>query len=221
MIEIENTVVYGFCEAVRGARNSWNSHEKSDTHDPHDEDHTEGWKIGDNDLKLLLKLVKAGDCHAKCMRMVTVWFDLTAPRYFWTQFDTYKYLVRCSESTMHTITKREIAKEDFGLDELDKGTVIFSDIFTAVIFALNKMRAKFLEITDNNAAKKAWWRRIIKLLPQSYMQKSTICTNYQTLRNMYLQRQGHKLSEWQEFRKWVETLPYSELITGAGYDEDE
>ena len=210
MIKIENARVDGFQEAIRGCRNSWDSHEKSDSGM-----YDGNFRMGNADHMLLMGLVKRGDCHAKCMRMVTVWFDLTAPRYFWTQFDTYKYLVRCSESTMHTITKREIVKEDFSFDAMDMVSEISASIFKAVIDALNIMREKYLFFTGHDPkAQKTWWKRIIKLLPQSYMQKSTICTNYQTLRNMYIWRKDHKLSEWSDFCSWVKTLPYSELITG-------
>ena len=215
MIKIENTIVYGFNEAIRGARNSWDSHEKSDTHDPHDEN-TTGWKIGDNDLKLLSNLVKAGDSHAKCMRMVTVWFDLTAPIFFWKHLDTYKHMVKCSESVMHTITSRPLTMDDFSMDHFIKG----NNITEFVIQMLYNYRFAYEDAKRENDTEKMklWWYKIIELLPQSYMQKATICTNYQTLRNIYLQRKGHRLEEWQQFREWIESLPYSELITGAVAD---
>lgn len=216
MIKIEKVAVYGFNEAIRGMRNSWNSHDKSDTPSTMSDDEATGeWKIGENDKELIMRLVRAGDAHAKCMRMVTVWFDLTAPIYFWKHLDTYKHVVKCSESVMHTITKREIVKEDFSFDAMDMVSEISAPIFKAVIDALNIMRKKYLFFTDRDPkAQKTWWERIIKLLPQSYMQKATICTNYQTLRNIYLQRKGHRLDEWQQFREWIEGLPYSEFITG-------
>ena len=208
MIKIENARVDGFQEAIRGCRNSWDSHEKSDSGM-----YDGNFRMGNADHMLLLRLVQSGDCHAKCMRMVTVWFDLTAPRYFWTQFDTYKYLVRCSESTMHTITRRPLKLEDFEIDEQDGASELFTKAFAVILDMVNTMRRRYTE-EGNAVAKRVWWRRIIKLLPQSYMQKSTICTNYQTLRNMYIWRKDHKLSEWSDFCSWVKTLPYSELITG-------
>jgi hypothetical protein len=216
MIRIEKVKVGGFEEAIRGARNSWDSHNKSDSrYDYVIRNSVNTYTgMGEEDHALLLKLVKAGDSHAKCMRMITVWCDIIAPRYFWTEFDTYHYMVRCSESTMHTITRREIVKEDFSLDAMDMVAEVSAPIFKAIIDALNIMRKKYLFFTGQDPkAQKTWWKRIIKLLPQSYMQKSTICTNYQTLRNMYHQRKGHRLSEWEEFREWCESLPYSELIT--------
>lgn len=209
MIKIENVDVYGFEAAIRGCRNSWDSHEKSDS--PKNNSQYNTIILGDNDRELLLRLVKAGDSHAKCMRMITVWFDLTAPRYFWTEFDTYHHVVRCSESTMHTITKRELTVDDFSIDSFDNP--YNHNSFAYVLDVLNVFIRQFRDTEGTEPAHRLWWRRIIQFLPQSYMQKSTICTNYQQLRNMYHQRKGHRLSEWQEFREWVETLPYSELIT--------
>ena len=210
MIKIENVEVHGFEAAIRGCRNSWDSHEKSDSRPEYDV--KDGVRVytglGENDHKLLMRLIKGGDSHAKCMRMVTVWFDLTAPIFFWKHFDTYKHMVKCSESVMHTITARDLRLEDFTHSDIRTESMI-----GRTIQQLNDW-VKCYKTSETPEEKKLFWRCIVELLPQSYMQKATICTNYQTLRNIYLQREGHRLSEWTEFRKWVETLPYSELITG-------
>ena len=215
MIKIEKVAVYGFNEAIRGMRNSWNSHDKSDTPSAMSDDEATGdWKIGENDKELIMRLVRAGDAHAKCMRMVTVWFDLTAPIYFWKHLDTYKHVVKCSESVMHTITSKPITKDDFSMDHF-KG----NNVTEFVIQMLYNYRLAYEDAKKENDTEKmrCWWYKIIELLPQSYMQKATICTNYQTLRNIYLQRKGHRLDEWQQFREWIEGLPYSEFITGDEY----
>jgi len=244
MIKIENARVDGFQEAIRGCRNSWDSHEKSDSGyieyykgvdngvlseygvmmnekqfrhiscEPLLEDIGRFYTIGENDRKLLLKLVKAGDCHAKCMRMVTVWFDLTAPMYFWKHFDQYHHIVRCSESVMHTITAKDLEIDDFSYSDTRSKSILYR-----IIGQLNEW-VKDYKTSTSREEKKLFWRCIIETLPQSYMQKSTICTNYQTLRNMYHQRKGHKLNEWAEFREWCESLPYSELITTVSGREE-
>lgn len=213
MIKIENVEVRGFEAAVRGCRNSWNSHEKSDSYrdmymcNRNIEDLP--FIIGENDHELLMRLIKGGDSHSKCMRMVTVWFDLTAPIFFWKHIDTYKHMVKCSESVMHTITARDLRLEDFTHSDIRTESMI-----GRTIQQLNDW-VKCYKTGETREEKKLFWRCIVELLPQSYMQKATICTNYQALRNIYLQREGHRLSEWAEFRKWVKTLPYSELITGG------
>lgn len=210
MIKIENTRVDGFQEAIRGCRNSWDSHEKSDSRPEYDM--KDGVRVytglGENDHKLLMRLIKGGDSHAKCMRMVTVWFDLTAPMYFWKHFDQYHHVVRCSESVMHTITAKDLEIDDFSYSDTRSKSILYR-----IIGQLNEW-VKDHKTSTSREEKKLFWRCIIETLPQSYMQKSTICTNYQTLRNMYHQRKGHKLQEWAEFREWIESLPYSELITG-------
>lgn len=198
MMKIENVRITGFEEAVRGARNSFDSWDRSDSRTGEN-----GFVMGDADKRLLLKLVQAGDAHAKALRMVTVYADITAPRYWWTEFDTYRHVVRCSCSTMHTITKKPFEMDSFACDEF-----LENNALSYVLCALNIFRENFLRDKDRK-----WWKRIIQLLPQSYIQRSTVMMNYQVLRNIYLQRKGHRLSEWHEFREWAETLPYAgELI---------
>lgn len=214
MIKIENIRVEGFEEAVRGARQSWNSHDRSDSRPEYTVENGVRTYVGlgEEDHALLLKLVKAGDAHAKCMRMVTVWFDLTAPIFMWKHLDTYKHMVKCSESVMHTITARDLRLEDFTHSDIRTESMI-----GRTIQQLNDW-VRCYKTSETPEKKKLFWRCIVELLPQSYMQKATICTNYQTLRTMYHQRKGHRLEEWQQFREWIESLPYSELITGAVAD---
>lgn len=196
MLKVENIRVDGFQEAIRGVRNSYNSWEKSDSG-------MQGgnFVMGNADKKLLSSLVKAGDSHAKAMRMITVWFDVTAPRMWWTEFDTYKHTVRCSCSTIHTLASRDLSVNDFSCTDA-------SEMQMTVDF-LNDIRKAYVnDKTERN------WRRLKEQLPESFNQTATICTNYQTLRNMYLQRKGHKLKEWNTFRIFIECLPYAkELIT--------
>jgi hypothetical protein len=179
--------------------------------------------IGDNDLKLMQSLVKAGSDHSKFMRMITVTVDITAPLYWWKEFDTYKVgTVRNSCSTMHKVTEKEFTLDDFShehieaLDNISCDTLGYTDcpvidnwtMLKVIVEVLNYNREKFLETKD----KKYWWQ-IIQLLPSSYNQTATVQLNYAVLRNMYQSRKNHKLDEWVEFCKWVETLPYAkELI---------
>ena len=202
MIKIENVDVYGFETAIRGMRNPMNSWDKSDSCNFHSFDGIE-FDMGENDLKLMKDLVKAGSDHSKFMRMITVTLDITAPIYWWKEFDTYKVgTVRNSCSTMHKIHSKEFALEDFSCE--------YCPAFTnGVIETLETWRKQYLETKD-----KKYWYAMIQLLPSSYNQRATVQLNYAVLRNMYHSRKNHKLDEWQEFCKWIETLPYSELITG-------
>lgn len=209
MIKIEKTDLHGFDVAIRAMRNSFDSWEKSDSEWKNGE-----YVLGKDDLALMQKLIRNGDDHAKFMRFVTVTCDITAPRYWWTEFDTYKVgTVRCSCSTMHTITKREITLDMFSLDGCITGA---RSVMSIVIETLNNLRYRVLNPTDTDKKTgevKRHWRSIIQLLPQSYNQKSTVMLNYQVLRHMYHARKAHKLTEWHEFCTWIESLPYSELIT--------
>lgn len=200
MITIENVDVYGVDVAVRAMRNSFDSWEKSDG-----EYETFGhYELGDADKALMRKLIRNGDSHAKFMRFVTVTCDITAPRYWWTEFDTYKVgTVRCSCSTMHTITRRPFTMDDFSTD----GGLGTHNALAYVVCTLNIMRERYLETGD-----KAEWRALIQLLPQSYNQRATVELNYQVLRNICRQRKGHRLSEWAEFIGWVKKLPYAEEL---------
>jgi hypothetical protein len=206
MIKIENVDVYGFETAIRGMRNPLNSWDKSDSQFNVDYNSTGVW-IGANDLTLMKNLVKAGSDHSKFMRMITVTLDITAPLYWWKEADTYKVgTVRNSCSTMHKIHSKKFTIDDFSCEHLEYKWWHTLDRF---INLLNEAREAFIETKD----KRYWWQ-IIQLLPSSYNQRATVQLNYAVLRNMYHSRKNHKLDEWREFCKFVETLPYSELITG-------
>ena len=207
MILIENTEVFGWQAAIRGARNPMNSWSKSDSGMVNGCDAVSGYAVGQNDLKLMQNLADAGNDHGKFMRMITVTLDITAPLYWWKEFDTYKVgTVADSCSTMHKIHAKEFTLDDFSHDKL-------LDAFRAdlkrLIEVLNVARDKFLE-TKN----KAFWWQMIQLLPSSYNQRRTVMLNYAVLKNIYHARKNHKLDEWHTFCDWIETLPYSELITG-------
>lgn len=219
MIKIENTEVYGFESAIRGMRNPMNSWDKSDSfHNCKVSDECIRncglWcseAIGDNDLKLMKNLVKAGSDHAKFMRMITVTCDITAPLYFYKEWDTYKVgTVRNSCSTMHKIASKEFTLDDFSCEHLwDTASMNLKD----TIDVLNTFRDAFNHPNANGKYKKGCWWQMIQLLPSSYNQRSTVQLNYAVLRNMYHARKNHKLDEWHKFCEWVESLPYSELIT--------
>lgn len=214
MIKIENVDVHNVVRAVYSARNAMNSWDKSDSNFEKD-------ILGNADLELAKKLVKAGTDHSKFMRMITVTCDITAPRYWWTEFDTYKVgTVRNSCSTMHTIHKKEFTLDDFSHEHLtdcydSNGQLCceFGWILECLINDLNAARELYLETKD----KKYWWQ-IIQLLPSSYNQRSTVQLNYAVLRNIYHARKNHKLDCWRAFCKWVEELPCSELITMEGLE---
>lgn len=211
MIKIENVEVVGWEHAIRGMRNPLNSWDKSDSVILQTENIID---VGNNDLDLMKRLVKAGTDHRKFMRMIVVYVDVTAPLYWWKEADTYKVgTVRNSCSTMHKITEKEFALDDFSHEHLvlDEDThTNYLCILDFVIDALNSAREKYLETND-----KCYWWQIIQLLPSSYNQRATLMLNYEVLANMYHSRKNHKLDEWREFCKWIESLPYSELITGG------
>ena len=206
MIKFEHTEVLGWEHAIRGMRNPLNSWGKSDSC-------FGGWDfIGKNDLDLMTRLRNAGTDHRKFMRMLTVYVDITAPLYWWKEFDTYKVgTVANSCSTMHKIHAKEFTLDDFSVEHLfpRHPTVDSMDIMDAIIEQLNKCRKAFLDTKD----KRYWWQ-MIQLLPTSYNQKRTVMLNYEVLANMYKSRKDHKLDEWHELCHWIETLPYSQLITG-------
>jgi hypothetical protein len=238
MLKIENSEVLGWEHAIRGMRNPMNSWEKSDTyiaegHDEHSnykyldtiDGTTTNWMtIGPNDHQLMTSLAKGGPVHAKYRRMITVYLDITAPLYWWKEFDTYKVgTVANSCSTMHKIHAKEFTLEDFSCEhlfELGKNCD-FADvpkydaewwdaklILEMVVKSLNHYRKLFLETKD----KRYWWQ-MIQLLPTSYNQKRTVMLNYEVLHNIYHSRKNHKLDEWHVFCDWIRELPYSELIT--------
>lgn len=203
MIKFENTETYGWDAAIRGMRNPMNSWDKSDTH-------YSGvyLTIGKNDLNLMKRLWKSGTDHRKYLRQIMVTVDITAPFYWWKEFDTYKVgTVANSCSTMHTIHKKEFTEEDFSCDQLGDAAMAY---LRGTINYLNDCRSLFLDTHD-----KKWWWQMIQLLPSSYNQKRTVSLNYEVLANMYRSRKDHKLDEWRlGFVDFVNTLPYNELITG-------
>ena len=216
MIKIENVDVHNVVRAVYSARNAMNSWDKSDSNFEKD-------ILGNADLELAKKLVKAGTDHSKFMRMIMVTFDITAPMYWWKEFDTYKVgTVRNSCSTMHKIADKEFALEDFSCEYLVKENI---HELNNVICKLNKYREKYLNWNEHDlyidddtqiVDKKVVWWQMIQLLPSSYNQRSTVQLNYAVLRNIYHSRKNHKLDEWSDFCKWIEELPCSELITMEG-----
>ena len=219
MIKIENTDVSGWEAAIRGMRNPMNSWDKSDSKYADIGKGIPYYEVGENDLKLMKQLVQAGSDHSKFMRMINVTVDVTAPLYWWKEADTYKVgTVRNSCSTMHKITAKEFELDDFSWEHLrlsfgkSKNGELTSTgsfgILQVVIFTLNEARKKYLETND-----KIWWWQIIQLLPSSYNQRATLQLNYAVLRNIYHSRKNHRLDEWHDFCHWIESLPYSELIT--------
>lgn len=231
MLKIENFEVMGWEHAIRGMRNPMNSWEKSDSERKFESIHdlSGGYMdVGPNDHQLMESLAKGGPVHAKYRRMITVYLDITAPLYWWKEFDTYKVgTVSNSCSTMHKIHAKEFDISDFSCEHLiddvdDQDICIFDDcglttpmgVLLTTIESLNLCRTKFLETKD----KKYWWQ-MIQLLPTSYNQKRTIMLNYEVLHNIYISRRHHKLDEWHAFCDWIEELPYSELITGKETSE--
>lgn len=224
MLKIENFEVMGWEHAIRGMRNPMNSWEKSDSEWVPQFDTVQGpvagkFIIGPNDYTLMKKLRKAGTDHRKFMRMITVYLDITAPLYWWKEFDAYKVgTVANSCSTMHKIHAKEFTREDFSHEHLfDFMTgdveLLPIEILDYTINCLNLCRERYLKTND----KEYWWQ-MIQLLPSSYNQKRTVMLNYEVLANIYQSRKDHKLDEWHTFCHWIEELPYSELITG--YEEE-
>lgn len=260
MIKLENYEVMGWEHAIRGMRNPKNSWEKSDSGKGCTERNNWGDKldtglvlckkcgatyeshcvcravdgpgfcIGHNDLALMKKLSNAGPVHGKYKRMITVYVDITAPLYWWKEFDTYKVgTVANSCSTMHKIHDKvfdwrdfsnellmdDCHDEDYGVPLIacpgdpEHGALDPTDILSLTIVMLNACRTKYLETKD-----KKYWEQMIQLLPSSYNQKRTVMLNYEVLTNIYEYRKNHKLKEWRDLCEWIETLPYSELITG-------
>lgn len=230
MIKIEYVEVSGWAATIRGMRNPKNSWEKSDSEYIYCE-HNGEWQpkveIGPNDHDLMTKLRNAGTDHRKYLRYIDVTCDVVAPLYWWKEFDTYKVgTVANSCSTMHKIHEKEFTLDDFSCEHLVNlvpGHEYFSygntlDLLKYTIEHLNFFRSKFIEMPEeggsNGMTKKDVWWQMIQLLPSSYNQRRTIKLNYEVLANIYKSRRGHKLDEWREFCKWIESLPYSELITG-------
>ena len=230
MIKFERVSVMNWENAIRGARNPMNSWEKSDScwclHFPHlccNDDGERNCYIGPNDLALLMRLRNAGTDHRKFMRQIFVSVDITAPLYWWKEFDTYKVgTVANSCSTMHKIHAKEFTMDDFSHEHLTSTGI---DLLEETIDLLNDWRDWYVRwdeihsvITKEIECKKDVWWQMIQLLPTSYNQLRTVTLNYEVLANMYAARKDHKLDEWRELCKWIETLPYSQLITGGAED---
>ena len=244
MIKIEHTDTYGWEHAIRGMRNPKNSWDKSDSgicykevacHSCNENRNNcdynleyDGFVIGDNDLDLMRRLCAAGSDHRKFMRMIIVYCDITAPLYWWKEFDTYKVgTVANSCSTMHKIQAKEFNDDDFSQERLitsEKPLIEGGDrveppngtwLMHRTIQTLNQYRELYLETKD----KKYWWQ-MIQLLPSSYNQKRTVLLNYEVLTNMYNSRRHHKLDEWHDFCDWIKSLRHSELITGMADTTD-
>ena len=204
MILIEKTEIFGWEAAIRGMRNSFNSWNKSDSkYNPE----TCKFEVGPADVDLMDRLSRSGPSHAKFLRYITIQMDVTAPRYWWAEMDTYKVgTVRNSCSTMHKVQAKEFVREDFSCEHLDQASLKTLDV---LIDTLNAARDRFNE-TKN---KDDWWQ-MIQLLPASLNQKATLQLNYQVLQGLYETRKNHRLDEWHTFCHWVEELPYSNLIIG-------
>lgn len=217
MIKLERTSVMNMDNAIWGMRNPMNSHDKSDSYTTYIENPETGNKaafeffMGENDLALAKKLARAGGDHRKFMRQIFVSVDVTAPLYWWKEYDTYKVgTVANSESTMHTIHKRPFTEEDFSVERCVDDLIVLRSI-DMVLNALNHCRDKYLE-TGN----KAYWESMIQILPSSFNQMRTCTLNYENLINIYHARKSHKLTEWHEYCAWIESLPYAaELICGG------
>lgn len=262
MIKLENCEVVGWEHAIRGMRNPKNSWARSDS-DYHarrdlrycdndiycfyDEDGVphvyDGLEIGPNDHKLMMQLASGGPVHAKYRRMITVYVDITAPLYWWKEFDTYKVgTVANSCSTMHKLADKEFTLDDFSHEDLLDDDSLLMDNFESMYYEdlekgvkmelcgtyfnspladlkytvdkLNICRRLYLD-KSIKGDRNIYFKQMIQLLPSSYNQKRTIMLNYEVLVGIYKWRKDHKLSEWREFCKWIESLPYSEIITGA------
>ena len=217
MIKIEKTEIPYSCwePTIRGMRNPMNSWNMSDTnyntmkiHYITSEDSVGTPDIGEADLALMLKLAKGGPVHAKYRRMITVTCDITAPLYWWKEFDTYKIgTVANSCSTMHKIHAKKFTLDDFSHEKLNRVSL---DVLEFVIHRLNEARDNFILYGDKDN-----WHQMIQLLPTSYNQKRTILFNYEVLVGMYRDRKNHKLDEWHAFCDWINALPYREIITGG------
>ena len=217
MIKLENTVLASpeqMSFIIQGLRNPMNSWDKSDSHENFIVDYDEEsgieirypyYRVGANDFSLMQRLSKAGTDHRKFMRMMPVYVRITAPFYWWKEFDTYKVgTVANSCSTMHKIAAKEFTVDDFSTEHLISDS---NAMMKTTCDLLNQYREKYLKTKD----KKYFWQ-MIQLLPSSYNQTRNVMLNYEVLANIYKSRKDHKLDEWQEFCKWIETFPYSELI---------
>ncbi len=202
MIKIERTSVMNFENAIRGARNPLNSWDRIDS--AYDENGN--YVLGDNDLSLAMRLAHAGSDHRKFLRMIFVSVDITAPLYWWKEFDTYKVgTVANSTSTMHKIHAKAFERDDFSCDRLDGEGLAMLD---TLISYLEAERQRFCADKNNKQS----WHNMIQLLPSSYNQMRTVTLNYENLINIYYARKTHKLAEWHRLCEWIESLPYAEQL---------
>ena len=205
MIQIDKVEVFGWEAAIRGMRNSFNSWDKSDSRYNAD---SGKYEVGPADIELMDRLSRSGPSHAKFLRYINVTLDITAPRYWWAEMDTYKVgTVRNSCSTMHKVQAKEFERADFSCEHLDEESLAALDTLISV---MNRARDRFNNCGKN---KDDWWQ-MIQLLPASLNQKATVQLNYQVLQNIYFTRKDHRLDEWHTFCRWIEGLPYSQLIIG-------
>lgn len=241
MIKFEHPEVWGWEHAIRGMRNPLNSWDKSDSYPavdcgkcgiidcdgicyPKEHDCTpyQCYAIGRNDLDLMRRLIRAGSSHRKFLRQIFVSVDITAPRYWWTEFDTYKVGTTSNScSTMHKIHSKPIKMSDFSIDndfEIPYTDTTLRECFDSVVVDCEMLRKAYLEALEKgqNDLAKQYWKGLIQLLPQSYNQKRTITMTYENLLNMVSQRRGHKLDEWHDFCDWVFTMPYAEELLKEG-----
>lgn len=230
MLKIEKVETVGWEAATRGMRNPMNSWKKSDSFfcgspeccftddecNPGCAGYGQGFNLGEADFDLMTRLRNSGTDHRKFMRMIIVYLDITAPLYWWKEFDTYKVgTVANSCSTMHKIAAREFALDDFSHEHL---LPTAKKNLESTIDILNGYRDQY-SVDTNPELKKEYWWQMIQLLPSSYNQKRTVILNYEVLANIYKSRRNHKLDEWHTFCDWIEDLPYSELITGKEKDK--
>lgn len=225
MIKLENTVTASAAQwdaIIRGARNPMNSWDRMDSYttvieDPETLETADyAYFIGQNDQKLLEKLAKGGPVHAKYRRMIPVFVDITAPIFWWKEFDTYKIgTTRNSCSTMHKIHVKEFTIEDFSHEGCDK-IASAREALDSLVLTLEYLRYMF-----NNTQNKDYWRALIELLPEGFNMRSTLALNYEVLVGIYRWRKDHKLDEWHVFCDWIRDLPYSELITGEFEEKEE
>lgn len=231
MLKVENVEVLGWEHAIRGMRNPKNSWAKSDSGPecPYGKEKCCGecqqnFCIGPNDKQLMMALRNAGTDHRKFMRMITVYLDITAPLYWWKEFDTYKVgTVANSCSTMHKIAAKEFTRDDFSCEHLlgddtipDHDYQSSTYVLDMVIQSLNFLRTEYINGIESGIPKdKRWWWQMIQLLPSSYNQRRTVMLNYEVLANIYKSRRHHKLDEWHTLCDRIESLPYSALITGT------
>ena len=229
MLKLENTGVFGWEATIRGMRNPMNSWNKSDSGwgfvpsqtCPTCDTYECGYIIGENDLKLMKSLSKAGNDHAKFLRMINVTVDITAPLYWWKEYDTYKVgTVANSCSTMHKIADKEFTLEDFSCEHLTVESITFG--LEPVIDILNKNRELYIQWENAGEEKTNLWWQMIQLLPSSYNQNRTVQLNYQVLKQMYFARKDHKLDEWHILCDWMLTLPYfKEVCVDTNIKEDD